>query len=598
MNPIPHDTSTRLPALAAGLRAVLREGYGRRDLARDLLAGVTVGIIAIPLAMALAIASGAPPQYGLYTAIVAGAIIALLGGSRYSVSGPTAAFIVLLLPITQHYGLGGLMLAGLLSGLILIAMGLMRMGALIQYIPYPVTTGFTAGIAVVIAVLQVKDFFGLTLESEASHVPQRLMDYLQAAGSFNPSDTLTGVVTLLILIYWDRLRTPIPRHLAALIGGATLAWIAHLIFPAFDPTTLGDRFSYTLANGETGQGIPPLPPHFAAPWTLPGANGQPLELNLALFQALLGPALTVALLGAIESLLCATVADGMTGKRHDPNSELIGQGAGNVIAPFFGGIPATAALARTAANVRAGARSPLAALTHAGVVLLAMLALAPVLSHVPMATLAALLLIVAWNMSEVHHVLRIVRTAPRQDVVVLLTCLGLTVVFDMVLAVGVGMVLAAFLFIHRMAALTDLGLLDPDNTPLMRDMPEDVIGYAMRGPLFFGAAQKAMSLLEGLRFDRGKCLVLLDMSNVPAIDMTGIVALQSLYDGLRERQLGLVICGVSPRIEAKLRRAGLHVETGKLAYANDAMQARLAVLEMRAARQCSASSEPVPPPNT
>ncbi|MDT4840422.1 C4-dicarboxylic acid transporter DauA [compost metagenome] len=339
--------------------------------------------------------------------------------------------------------------------------------------------------------------------------------------------------------------------------------------------TLGERFSYVV-DGVSHPGIPPFLPTFAWPWQLPGPDGQPLGLTFELIRQLLAPAFAIAMLGAIESLLCAVVADGMAGTRHDPNAELLGQGLGNLLAPLFGGITATAAIARSAANVRAGARSPLAAIVHAGVVLLAMLLLAPLFSYLPMAALAALLLMVAWNMSEARHVAHTLRIAPRNDVVVLLVCLVLTVLFDMVLAVGVGLLLAAGLFIKRMSDLTDTEPLPRHFHEALQELPEHVLVYAIRGPLFFGAAEKALSVLR--RFNPEVKVVIVEMSAVPMLDMTALAALENLLHDYNHQGKGLVLVGTSPRVRLKLRRAGVHRETGRLAYVKTLEQARAKAL--------------------
>ena len=339
--------------------------------------------------------------------------------------------------------------------------------------------------------------------------------------------------------------------------------------------TLGERFSYSL-DGVLHAGIPPFLPDFAWPWQLPAANGQPLGLSFELIRQLLAPAFAIAMLGAIESLLCAVVADGMTGSKHDPNAELVGQGLGNLIAPLFGGITATAAIARSAANVRAGAFSPLAAIIHAGVVLVAILLLAPLFSYLPMAALAALLLMVAWNMSEAGHVLHTLRIAPRSDVLVLLTCLILTVLFDMVLAVGVGLLLAAGLFIKRMSDLTDTAALPRHFHQALKDLPEHVLVYAIRGPLFFGAAEKALSVLR--RFNNDVKVVIVDISAVPLLDMTALAALDNVLRDYRKQHVGLVLVGTSSRVRLKLRRAGILREEGHLAYVQNLEQARAKAL--------------------
>ncbi|BCA30759.1 C4-dicarboxylic acid transporter DauA [Metapseudomonas otitidis] len=559
--------------LFAALRQTLRAGYSWERLRGDLGAGVTVGIIAIPLAMALAIAVGVAPQHGLYTVLVAAPLIALTGGSRFNISGPTAAFVVILLPITQQYGPGGLLLCTLMAGLILLAMGLGRLGRLIQFIPYPVILGFTAGIGIVIATLQVKDLFGLSLP----HTPQHYLEQVELLALALPGahlgDTLVAMVCLAVLLVWPRFVPKVPGHLVALAVGALLGLLLDTL--GLPVATLGERFSYTL-DGVSHPGIPPFLPDFAWPWNLPGADGQPLRLSFELIRQLLAPAFAIAMLGAIESLLCAVVADGMAGTRHDPNAELVGQGLGNLVAPLFGGITATAAIARTAANVRAGAFSPLAAIIHAGVVLTAMLLLAPLFSYLPMAALAALLVMVAWNMSEARHVLHTLRIAPRNDVVVLLVCLVLTVLFDMVLAVGVGLLLAAGLFIKRMSELTDTQPMPGHAQRALGELPASVVPYVISGPLFFGAADKALSVLRML--NPQVRVVVVEISAVPLLDMTALAALESLLEDYRRQGIGLVLVGTTPRVRLKLRRAGIRREEGRLAYVQTLEQARAKAL--------------------
>ncbi len=555
--------------LFSAWRQSLRAGYSLRALRGDLGAGLTVGIIAIPLAMALAIAVGVPPQHGLYTVLVAAPLIALSGGSRFNVTGPTAAFVVILLPIVQQYGLGGLLLCTLLAGLILVAMGLGRVGRLIQFIPYPVTLGFTAGIGIVIATLQLKDFLGLQVHGQPQHYLEQAGLLLRSLPSLRPGDSLVGLSALAILVAWPRLFPKIPGHLVALAGGLLLGLLLeHLGLPV---ATLGERFSYEH-EGVVHAGIPPYLPSFQLPWNLPGPDGQPLGLSFELIRQLLAPAFAIAMLGAIESLLCAVVADGMTGSRHDPNGELLGQGLGNLVAPLFGGITATAAIARTAANIRAGAFSPLAAMLHAGVVLLAMLFLAPLFSYLPMAALAALLMMVAWNMSEAPHVVHTLRIAPRSDVLVLLACLVLTVLFDMVLAVGVGLLLAAGLFVKRMSELTDTASLPRGFHQALADLPAPVLAYAIRGPLFFGAAEKALSVLR--RLNPEAKVVIIEMSAVPMLDLTALAALESMLLEYRQRGIGVIFCGCNARLRLKLKRAGIHPAAGRLAFVHNLEVAR------------------------
>lgn len=557
------------PPIFAAWRQTWRAGYTLERLRGDLVAGLTVGIIAIPLAMALAIAVGVPPQHGLYTVLVAAPLIALTGGSRFNVSGPTAAFVVILLPITQQYGLGGLLLCTMLAGMILIALGLMRAGRLIQYIPYPVVLGFTAGIGVVIATLQLKDLLGLTTVGNAEHYIEQLGALITALPSARLGDGLIGLICLAVLIVWPRWVPRVPGHLVALLVGALLGLA--LESGGWQIATLGERFSYVV-DGISYPGIPPFLPSFDWPWNLPDNQDRSLELSYDLIRQLLGPAFAIAMLGAIESLLCAVVADGMTGSKHDPNAELIGQGLGNLVAPLFGGITATAAIARSATNVRSGAFSPLAAIIHSLVVLGAIVLLAPLFSYLPMAALAALLVMVAWNMSEAGHVLHTLRIAPRSDVLVLLTCLSLTVMFDMVLAVAVGLLLAAGLFIKRMSELTDTAELPRHFHQALLEMPEHVRCYAIRGPLFFGAAEKALDVLR--KFDPGIRVMVVEMSAVPMLDMTALAAFESILKDYRKQGIGLILVATAPRVRLKLRRAGIHREQRQLAYVQTLEQAR------------------------
>ncbi|HUP92993.1 MAG TPA: C4-dicarboxylic acid transporter DauA [Solimonas sp.] len=549
------------PPFASALVQTLEGGYGGRDLRADILAGITVGIIAVPLALALAIASGVPPQHGLYTAAIAGAVIALSGGSRFNVSGPTAAFVVILNPIALQHGLGGLLVATLMAGAMLVAMGWGRLGQLIQYIPHPVTTGFTGGIALVIASLQVKDFLGLHLAPQAAHFAGRLGELVGALPSAEPLEAALALSTLAVLIGWPRLKTPVPAYLAAALFAGLAAWL--LERSGADIVTIADRFQWSI-GGRTGAGIPPLLPAFAWPWNLPGRDGAPLVLSFELVRALAGPAFAIAMLGAIESLLCAVIADGMTRRKHDPDAELVAQGLGNLIAPLFGGIPATGALARTAASIRAGAHSPIASLVHALFVLAAILLLAPLLSWLPMSGLAALLLMVAWNMSERRNFVRIVQVAPRGDVFLLLTCFGLTVMVDMVVAITAGVVLASLFFMHRMSKVSMVKLVGEGSPGAPPDLPRDVRFYEIAGPLFFGAAERAMAALRN--HDRGVRAVILDLSAVPTIDATGLVALEQLIDELTAGGIFVALCAAQRNVLKVLGEAGYTKEKGRRWY--------------------------------
>jgi len=545
------------PRLGAALRDAWREGYAADDARADVLAGLTVGVVALPLSMALAIASGVAPQHGLITAVVAGFVIALLGGSRTQVSGPTAAFVVLLVPISARYGLGGLALASAMSGLLLVVLGAFRLGAWLRYVPFPVTTGFTAGIAVVIATLQVKDALGLTLDAAPEHMGDRLAALSRALPTARPADVGVAALTFCVLLIAPRVTRRVPAPLIALVVASLAALGLRAVVDGFEVATIGSRFS-TVVDGALVHGVPRAPPMPVWPWMLHDASGAPIGLSLALLKELFPSACALAALGAIESLLSASVADGMTKTRTDPNGELVAQGIGNLVAPFFGGFVATGAIARTATNVRAGARSPIAAMVHAVVVLLSVLLFAPLLAHVPMASLAALLLMVAWNMSEARHVVHTLRTAPRSDALVLVVCLVLTVAFDMVVAVGVGVVLASLLFMRRMAELTGVDVVDDERPTEGRELPFGVARYVISGPLFFGAAERAMRVLDAV--SSSVRVVHFDLSRVPVMDATGLVAFTSAIERLRARGVTPFVVGAPQETRDTLVRAGVRAE--------------------------------------
>jgi len=560
----PQGTSWQaLPA--AALRAVLREGYTRTDFRRDLLAGAVVGVVALPLSMALSIAVGAPPQNGLYTAIVAGFIVALLGGSRTQVTGPTAAFVVILAPIYARFGLPGLLISGALAGVILIAMGLLRLGRFIEFIPYPVTTGFTAGIGTVIAVMQLKDLFGLRIAGNPEHFLERVIAMGQAAGTVAWPEVTIGAITLAVLLLWPRVVPRVPAPLVALPVAAAAALLLPQVWHGFHVATIANTFETTVRRAVV-HGIPQMPPMPMLPWLTAG-HRYAFPLDFSAFQLILPGAFTIAMLGAIESLLSAVVADGLARTRHDPDAELIALGVGNIVTPFFGGIPATGAIARTATNVRAGARSPVAAMTHALVILATMIALAPLIGYLPMASLAGLLLLVAWNMSEVKHVRRILRVAPASDVIVLLTCYGLTVFFDMVMAVSVGVGLAALLFMRRMIEVADTKLTEGEHPELSKPLPAGVFVYDILGPLFFGAAETAMAALNQIA-SRAR-VVILRMEHVPAMDATGLVALESALESLAEQKTLAIFTGLRAQPLQVLQNAGIVELEGRLLICSD-----------------------------
>ncbi|MGV2933986.1 C4-dicarboxylic acid transporter DauA [Providencia sp. AGC89] len=542
-----------------------KEKYTVARLVKDLIAGITVGIIAIPLAMALAIASGVPPQYGLYTAAIAGVIIAITGGSRYSVSGPTAAFVVILYPVSQQFGLSGLLVATLMSGIILLAMGFARFGKFIEYIPVSVTLGFTSGIAITIATMQIKDFFGLQME----HVPENYVDKLIAIGNTFPtlqySDTLIGLSTLLVLIFWPKLKLAFPGHLPALVVGTIVMWVLSLF--GQEVATIGSEFSYLLPDGTEGNGIPPILPQFILPWELPGSS----PISWGMITALMPAAFSMAILGAIESLLCAVVLDNMTGKKHHSNSELIGQGIGNIAAPFFGGITATAAIARSAANVRAGATSPISAVIHSILVILTLLVLAPMLSYLPLAAMSALLLIVAWNMSAAGKVMYLIKRAPKDDIIVLVLCMSLTVLFDMVIAITVGIVLASLLFMRRIANMTrstQLAETDEEKSRLV---------VRINGPLFFAAAER---IFDELRVkSEGYESIIMQWDAVPVLDAGGLEAFEKFIEAV-QKDTHILVCDIPFQPLKTLARAKVIPIEGVLSFHNSIDNALEAVKEI------------------
>ncbi len=531
--------------------ACIGERYTLHRFSRDLFAGITVGIIAIPLAMALAIASGVAPQYGLYTAIVAGFVISLSGGSRLSISGPTAAFVVILYPVVLRHGLGGLLMATLMAGVIMVAMAYARLGRLIEYIPEAVTLGFTGGIAVVIATLQIQDLCGLAIDQ----LPEHYIGKVWVLGQHLPEAAWPALavagLTLLVMFLWPKLRTPIPPHLPAVIIASVAAWL--LQRNGVTVETIASSFSYIAADGSEQPGIPPYPPSFSWPWQQPGADGAPLQMSWPLIVDLLPSAFAIAMLGAVESLLCAVVLDGMTGRRHSANSELLGQGLGNLIVPFLGGITATAALARSVANLKAGGQTPVAGMIHAVLVLLALLLFAPLLSYLPMAGMAALLLVVAWNMSEFPKSLRFIRLAPRGDVLVLLLCLGLTVFFDMVIAITAGILLAALLFMHEIAGMTRLEDISSDPQHIPEELPQGWQAFRIVGPLFFAAADRVFGeLAQRVMGLRGIILVL---DEVSILDAGGLAALNRLVAFCEKNEIPIYLCEWQTQPRKTLARA-------------------------------------------
>jgi len=517
----------------------LREGYTLRGLLADVLAGLTVGMIALPLAMAFGIASIpesvakevglSPPAMGLYTAVVAGFLISALGGSRVQIGGPTGAFIVIVYGVAVKYGYAGLATATLMAGLLIILMGIFRFGAMIKFIPYPVTTGFTSGIALIIFSGQIKEFLGLSMKAVPPEFVHQWQAYAAHLKTWNPSAAAVGAGSLALLILLRRFAPKVPGAIVAVVAASVAVYLGHLQVP-----TIGSAFG----------GIPR---------TLPSPHLPPLALDQV--RELLPSALTIAMLASIESLLSAVVADGMTGFRHKTDCELVAQGVANIGSIFFGGIPATGAIARTAANVKSGGRTPLAGMVHAVTLLLCMVLLAPLAVHIPLAAMSAVLMMVAWNMSELDH-FRSLLKAPRGDVAVLLITFGLTVFADLTIAVGVGTVLAAMLFIRRMAEVSnitavrrelengadDLAELKDPNAIAARDLPPGVEVYEINGPFFFGIADRLQDTLRGL--ERPPRVFILRMRRVPAMDATGLHALEEFFQKCRRQGTTLLLSGV------------------------------------------------------
>ena len=521
-----------------------RAGLLRRaQLVPNIVAGVVVGIVAMPLAMAFAIASGATPAQGLYTAIVAGLVTSIAGGTRVQISGPTGAFIAVLAGITAQYGIAGLQAATVMAGCILLILGLARLGSVIKFIPSPVIVGFTAGIAVIIWTGQWKDFFGLHPAASGLHFHEKFLAVLRALPELHTATTLIAVLTLAVLIAGNRWFAAVPglKRVPAPLVAMLAAMAVHAIWHFPGVATIGSAFG----------GIPRALPGFSWP-----------ALPLADLLQLVGPAFAIALLGAIESLLTAVVADGMTGARHDSNQELIGQGAANIIAPMFGGFAATGAIARTATSIRNGATSPLAGIVHAAFLLLVILVLAPWAAHVPLAALAAILWFVAWNMADVPHVTRLLRTAPIADRLLLLVTFVLTVFVDLVVAVNVGVVLASLMFMRRMAETVrvEQQSFDDESGEDVK-LPKSVLVYRVEGPFFFGAAEKLESTLE--RVQHGVETVVIRLGRVPFMDATGINTLTEIIQRFQRHRVRVVLCGIHDELRGALDAAGIPALVGE-----------------------------------
>ncbi len=520
------------------------KGYTRKQFANDLVAGIIVAIIALPLSIALALASGVEPACGVYTAIAAGFLVSLFGGSRVQIAGPTAAFASIVAGIVATQGMEGLVIATIIAGILLILMGVFRLGSLIKYIPYTITTGFTAGIAVTIVIGQIKDFLGLSYAEGVKPVEalEKLSANIAAINTFQWQALLVGAVCLAILILWPKFEKRIPPSLVAVIAGALMvAFIPGLKENVY---TIGDL--YTIPTG------------------LPAFPLKGMELSLAKAWAVFPDALTIAILAAIESLLSCVVADSMVNSRHNSNAELVGQGLANIGSVLFGGIPATGAIARTAANAKNGGRTPIAGMVHALVLLLVLLFLMPYASLIPMPTIAAILFVVAYNMSEWKKFVRVLRGAPNSDILVMVITFVLTVLFDLVIAIEVGMILAAMLFLKRMSEETSVTgwkyteTEDDAESLDLAHVPLHVRVYEVSGPMFFGAADKILDITFK---DFTKCLVL-RMRGVPALDATAMNSLEMLLKRCRQKNIELILSHVNEQPLDVMRKSGFYEELG------------------------------------
>ena len=517
--------------------------YTKEQFVKDVVAGIIVAIIALPLSIALALASGVTPERGIFTAITAGFVISFLGGSRVQIAGPTAAFATIVAGIVAKNGMDGLILATLLAGVVLIIMGLLKLGNLIKFIPYTITTGFTSGIAVTIVIGQIKDFLGLKIVSEEPII--ETMEKLKAVGTFittiNFQALLVGIISVAILVLWPRINKKIPASLIAVIISILMVKLLNM-----NVNTIGDL--YEISNK-----IPtPQLPHF----------------SLALLKEVIPDGFTIAILAAIESLLSCVVADSMVNSKHRSNMELIAQGAGNITSVLFGGIPATGAIARTAANVKNGGRTPIAGMVHSITLLLILVVLMPYASLIPMPTIAAILFVVAYNMSEWKQFLHLVKTSPKSDIIVLVTTFLLTVIFDLVMAIEVGIILAAILFMKRMSEVTEVegwtyvdedddAQKDPDSISL-KIVPKNTLVYEISGPMFFGAADKIMKISLS---EDDNCLIL-RMRSVNAIDATALHALESLLKECKKKKITLILSHVNEQPMSVIKKAGFDEKIG------------------------------------
>lgn len=518
------------------------KNYNLNKFYKDLTSGIIVAIIALPLSIALAIASGVTPEKGLHTAIIAGFIISLLGGSRVQIGGPTGAFMIIVLGIVTQYGLDGLIISTIMAGIIMVLMGVFKLGLMIKFIPYPITTGFTSGIALVIFTTQVKDFLGLSIDNVPGEFLAKWETYFSHIGTISWQSLLIGAISLLIIVFWPKVNKKIPGSLIALIVATLIVYFLKL-----DVETIGSKF------GEISSALP-IP-------RIPAINLQTIKM-------LLPPAITIALLGSIESLLAAVVADGMIGSKHRSNTELIAQGIANIASGLFGGIPATGAIARTAANVKNGGRTPIAGIVHALVLLLIMLVFMPLAKLIPLSCLAAILMVVAYNMSH-WRAFKDLMGAPKSDIFVLLTTFALTVVVDLVVAIEVGMVMASFLFMKRMSDIASVQNLSMDadeegeggEEEIVSDLSGNTIIYNINGPFFFGAVDKFTEIIRSVQ--ENTKVIILNMTNVPVMDATALHALSNLYSACKAYKTRLILIDIKKQPYSVLEKSGFLFKLGK-----------------------------------
>lgn len=517
------------------------KSYTKKQLIKDIISGIIVAIIALPLSIALAIASGVGPEQGLYTAIIAGFFISFFGGSRVQIGGPTAAFVVIIYGIVASYGTDGLIVATILAGIILVIMGICRFGSLIKYIPYTITTGFTCGIAVTLFIGQLKDFFGMDIASVPSEFLDKVIVYAKNISTINLTATLIGLLAVAIMLLWTKVTDKIPGSLVAIVVTTAIAYFAKL-----PVNTIGSVY------GKLNSAFP----SFHVP-----------SITMNLIQQMISPAFTIAVLAAIESLLSAVVSDGMIGDTHKSNAELIGQGLGNIFSGFFGGIPATGAIARTAANVRNGGRTPIAGIAHCITLTIILLVLMPLAALIPMTTLAAVLLVVAANMADWSSFFRLCKNAPKSDIIVLVTTFFLTVFFDLVVAIEIGVVLAALLFMKRMAETADIKAWkytdSPDITPgeaeKLREIPHSISVFEICGPMFFAAADQ----LLGINSDHRTKAVVIRMRSVPAIDASAMKCLHELAERAKKKNIHLIFSHVNEQPMKVMKKDGFYELIGK-----------------------------------